>query len=94
MANQKEFGIRDQVTKVWSTKQNTSLSVSDRLASGVSPQELAEIVTDEKEAQAEELSRAIAKIGLRVGLFAYGVTFLEDNGAPVEILEQYTEQYN
>ena len=93
MANQKEFGIRDQVTKVWSTKQNTSLSVGDRLASDVSPEELAEIVSDEKEAQAEELSRAIAKIGLRVGLFAYGVTFLEDNGAPVEILEKYTEKW-
>lgn len=78
----------------WQSKQGIALAVGDKFIEETSPEEIAEVVNEEQgKSQGEELNRAIMRIGLRMGLLAYGVQFLEDSGAPAEVLAWYERDY-
>lgn len=75
-------------------KARYSLSVGDKFIEKSSPEEIAEAMNEQPgEDQGEEISRAIMRVGLRMGLLAYGVHFLEDCGAPAEIVADYEKNY-
>lgn len=78
----------------WQSKQGITLSVGDKFIEESSPEEIAQAVNEQPgQAQGEELNRAIMRVGLRMGLLAYGVQFLEDSGAPAEVLEWYEKDF-
>lgn len=78
----------------WQTKQGIALSVGDKFIEESSPEEIAEAMAAEPgEDQGEELNRAIMRVGLRMGLLAYGVQFLEDSGAPADVVESYERDF-
>ena len=79
----------------WQSKQGIVLSVGDKfIEHGTTPEQIAKAMNDEPGAdQGEALDLAILRVGLRMGLLAYGADFLKDNGAPAEIVAQYERDF-
>lgn len=78
----------------WQSKQGMALSVGDKFIEESSPETIAKAMEDQPgEDHGEEISLAIKRVGLRMGLLAYGVQFLQDCGAPAEIVETYERDF-
>lgn len=78
----------------WQSKQGIIMSVGDKFVEKRSPEEIADIMNEKPgKDQGEEINRAVMRVGLRMGLLAYGVHFMEKCGAPADIVADYEKDY-